>query len=453
MSVKILSSEVIKPSTPTPPHLRTFKLSLIDQLSPIAYIQLTLFYPNNTSNNNILNNTPQIMSHLKKSLSETLTRFYPLAGRVKDFTSVDCNDEGVLFKEARANFRLPEYLENPNLNLLTNFLAHEAEHSPEVTDVMVAVQVTLFDCGGIVIGLSMLHRIVDATTMTLFLNSWAETSRGYEKITYPDLTTASHLFPSADSLPSSLLSFVTDIYSPEPITRRFVFDASAIAAIKARATSEAVPNPTRVEALTGFFWGRLMVAHKAITGALNICMATHAVNLRRRLELPRPNQTLGNLIWLVIAIFAPSDSDPELHELVELVHDTFANLSSEVIKELQGEEGKENIFNQSKELLDMYHETENLDAFRFTSWCNMGIYEADFGWGKPVWVGLMGDPVAPTSKMGLVFMDSCSGDGVEIWITYSKQVIALLEKDSEILAYATMNPPIPIPIPIPTTTP
>ncbi|KAM7467875.1 hypothetical protein LguiB_015437 [Lonicera macranthoides] len=393
------------------------------------------------------------MSHLKKSLSETLTRFYPLAGRVKNFTSVDCNDEGVLYREARANFRLPEYLENPNLNLLNKFLASDEDnHIPVDTDVMVVVQVTTFDCGGIVIGLRMLHRIVDASTMTLFLNSWAETSRGYEKITYPDLTTASHLFPSADSLPSSLLSFVGDVYSPESgfLTRRFVFDASAISAIKARATSEAVPNPTRVEALTGLFWGRLIVAHKATTGALkNISFASHAVNLRRRMELPLPNQTLGNLVWMVVAMFAPSDSDPELHELVESVHDTFANLSSEVIKELQGEGGREIVINQSKELLTV-NEIEKIEVFRFTSWCNMGVYESDFGWGKPVWVGIIGDHVGPKSKRGVLLMDSRPGDGVEVWITDNKQVMALLEKDSEILAYATTNPPIPIPIPTPT---
>lgn len=37
---------------------------------------------------------------LKSSLSTTLTRFYPLAGRISDDFSVDCSDAGALYVEA-----------------------------------------------------------------------------------------------------------------------------------------------------------------------------------------------------------------------------------------------------------------------------------------------------------------------------------------------------------------
>ena len=44
MEVEIISSESIKPSSPTPKHLKTHKLSLLDQFIPSIYIPMVLFY-------------------------------------------------------------------------------------------------------------------------------------------------------------------------------------------------------------------------------------------------------------------------------------------------------------------------------------------------------------------------------------------------------------------------
>lgn len=44
------------------------------------------------------------LEKLEKSLSETLAQFYPFAGRfVRDDFSVECNDEGVDYLEARVS--------------------------------------------------------------------------------------------------------------------------------------------------------------------------------------------------------------------------------------------------------------------------------------------------------------------------------------------------------------
>lgn len=36
---------------------------------------------------------------------------------------------------------------------------------------------TIFECGGAAIGLSVMHRIVDASTLSTFLNEWAAINR------------------------------------------------------------------------------------------------------------------------------------------------------------------------------------------------------------------------------------------------------------------------------------
>lgn len=93
MKVEIMSKETIKPSSPTPPHLRNFKLSLLDQLAAQVNGCSINFY---RSNNN--HQSPsQTSENLKKSLSETLTLFYPFAGRLVDNLIIDCNDNGALY--------------------------------------------------------------------------------------------------------------------------------------------------------------------------------------------------------------------------------------------------------------------------------------------------------------------------------------------------------------------
>lgn len=108
LNVQVISKETIRPSSPTPIHLRSYKLSLLDQFSPQTYIPLILFFSGNGDPN-------ADKSHqLRRSLSETLTHFYPLAGRIQEDDTVNCNDKGVDFLEAQVNGLLLEFLKQPD---------------------------------------------------------------------------------------------------------------------------------------------------------------------------------------------------------------------------------------------------------------------------------------------------------------------------------------------------
>ncbi|BBG93941.1 hypothetical protein Prudu_002100 [Prunus dulcis] len=71
----------------------------------------------------------------------------------------------------------------------------------------------------------------------------------------------------------------------------------------------------------------------------------------------------------------------------------------------------------------------------FTSLCRFPLYEADFGWGKPTWVG------APplTFNNLVVFMDAKSGGGIEAYINMKEEDLAKLEGDNEFLAFVSPN--------------
>lgn len=123
MEGEIICRENVKPCSPTPPCNRIYKPSLLDQIFPPITVPLVLYYPNNINNNNPISNNinnideyiSQTTQNLKQSLSATLSLFYPLAGRVKDSFSTDCNDQGALFIVARFDCNLSAFLGKPDL--------------------------------------------------------------------------------------------------------------------------------------------------------------------------------------------------------------------------------------------------------------------------------------------------------------------------------------------------
>ena len=76
MKVQIVTRKLIKPATPTPtpPHLKSYKTSSIDQLAPLAYVPFILYYHANGDKNEI----DERSKCLEKSLSKILSLYYPL---------------------------------------------------------------------------------------------------------------------------------------------------------------------------------------------------------------------------------------------------------------------------------------------------------------------------------------------------------------------------------------
>ena len=171
--VEVLSREMVKPSSPTPLHLRNLKLSFLDQIAPPVYIPLIFFYQYEPGCNS---DHAQKSKCLKQSLSETLVLFYPLAGRIKSDYIIDCNDDGVEFVEARVHTQLSHIVQNPNMEELKQFLPIEPYGTR--TSMVLAIQVNFLDCGGMVIGVCMSHCIADGSSLVTFMNSWATISRG-----------------------------------------------------------------------------------------------------------------------------------------------------------------------------------------------------------------------------------------------------------------------------------
>ncbi|KAL0464255.1 UNVERIFIED_CONTAM: Vinorine synthase [Sesamum latifolium] len=408
-SVRVISKDLIQPSSPTPDHLKTLNLSVLDQLSPPGYISLIFFYEADELKG-LASGTDQaqICHHLKQSLSKTLTLFYPLAGKIDpESFRVYCDDGGVEFVEARANARLRDVVHDVKLEEFQKYLPvdpHRVIHVREGTLFM--VQINFFDCGGVAVAACVSHVVADGSSLVDFMNAWAATCRGENPKTAPEFGVLGRYFPARDMFDSKILPSLL-MGNDKLVMKRLVFDKEKLAALKQAAATGDVRDPTRVEAVSAF-----ILKHFIETNPLDAkksLLAWHAVNIRSRASPPLEN-TFGNGCFSVAAELSHQHRlpAPELHELVSKLRRTIRTIDAEYISETEREDRYLSDLGRVRDLILK----GEADAFCFTSWCRFPMYEVDLGWGKPVRVCTAGFQVNNLA----ILMSTRDGSGIEAWI-------------------------------------
>ncbi|KAI3807757.1 hypothetical protein L1987_23691 [Smallanthus sonchifolius] len=350
-TIDIISRENIKPSSPTPQHLKTFNLSVLHQLIPAPYAPVIFFYTNQDHDQ---------QQQLKISLSQTLTHFYPLAGTIKDDLSIDCDDTGAYYATARVNTSLVEFLTHLDLDVINRLLPCDPtfDGSGAGRTRVTNVQVNVFECGGVAISLCISHKILDGIALATFVKCWASVHRVIRKLTrdeevvYPDLTVC--FLPAADSRlrDSSMVMWASLIKFGKCSTSRFVFDNCAIDKLKAEAIRRGVHQPTRVEVVSALLWKCVMVASNEKHGFEKPSLLSHVVNLRKRSGTVLSENSIGNMVW-VASTKCGTMSDIKLHDLVNKVRGSILEINSEFVTKLQSDKGpqKMHILQHDPELL------------------------------------------------------------------------------------------------------
>ena len=426
IEVEILGRETIKPSCPTPHHLRNFNLSLIDQIIYSLYVCTCFLYKVNDDVT-----ADQISQRLKSSLSETLTKFYPFAGRVKDDFSIECNDQGVEYIEGRANGFLSQYLQKPDQKLLCEFQPFGGKENPiPGKGPLLIVQVTFFKCGGVAVTTLASHKLIDALSYTTFHNCWAAIARGQSSNAVIPKFVAASVFPPSESFVPFPAHF-----SPAE-SNRFVFDAQKIAQLQAKIASPSVPRPSRVEALTALIWKCARAASKSSPGGYpRSSMLLQAMNLRTMVVPPLPNNSVGNSIGFMPA--QTSEKEMELQDLVFIQRKAKEEFSQSAVQTLLETKSMLNVPESIRDEI----EADEIDLFTFTSMVTFPFYEAaDFGWGKPMHVTILNY----TTQNLVTFLSTKEGTGIEALVYLSPEVMALFQRNQELLSFATLNPPIQV---------
>ncbi|CAA0838882.1 HXXXD-type acyl-transferase family protein [Striga hermonthica] len=416
---------MVKPSSPTPPHLRTLKLSYIDQLFRSAYISFIYFYNNPTHDQTIpnddddLNRTSRLLS---ESLSRALTSFYPLAGRLLDSSTVDCNDAGAELSFACVlSRRLDEAVLDPD----------DVEHYLPVgptamlsSNPLFLARVSFFPCGGVAIGIRFSHNVSDCASVAAFVEAWA--SRRPRPLSF-DFDLSSY-FPAREELRE--VGVLPDTTTSEIYrTKRFEFDEAKMAALRRRVGSSV--GSTRVELVSAFVLESLL---QVFSSSRKVVLASHAVNLRPRKKALE--NMFGNCIMTSFA-YCSAGKDSELHELVGKLRESIRKVDEGYIA--GSENGGDVYMGDLYKALSILAEGET-EACLFTSWCGFPFYEADFGWGRPVRVC----PTALAIRNGAIFVDmnrldegdnnNSKGKGIEAWVSMADDGLKIFEKNFELIS-------------------
>ncbi|XP_054807022.1 stemmadenine O-acetyltransferase-like [Prosopis cineraria] len=436
MDIEVISRETIKPSSPTLPHLRIYPLSFFDHVLFRHYIPVVYFYEPTSTTEDREEKSDEVV---KKSLSQVLAMYYPLAGRIRDRASIDCNDEGATLLVTRIKYDLSGLLRNPKEDHLKNLFPHELPWKiVDPHDPLLVVQVNHFVCGGIAISVCVSHKVADGCTIFNFVKDWATIARkfessgeekeGEERVILPRFDGAS-IFP-LEGLPNyPEIAFARDNTMR---CKRFILDASKIQSLKAT-ISQKVKNPTRVQVVSAVLYKSAVSALSSSSKSSNqpswLCSWA---NLRTRMLPPVPEKTIGNMIWCYIV---SATMEEGLNELVYKLKHSLTEFCDTHVEQF-GRKDKSFISEILQQATSWDPDNTDTVVVDITSWCRFPLYEADFGWGKPIWVTTTCCP----HRNCMFLKDTRDGDGIEVLVNMEENEMALFEHD--VLQYASVYPGI-----------
>lgn len=408
----ILSQKMIKPSSPTPASCRRHNLSFSDHMSTPAYAPMAILYSKPAENN--------VSQILENSLSKVLAFYYPFAGRLimdNKCSYVDCNDIGAEYLNVRVSCPMSEILNHATDLVYPQDLPWR---TPSDRSLLV-VQLSHFDCGGIAISVCISHKIVDAYSISKFLNDWGAITREPDFKPSPQFD-ANSFFPLMDDPSVYVVPDVLRGQHQPCVSRMYHFSSSSLSRLKDTVSmNSGVQNPTRFEVATALIHKCGRAASKANNSSLfKPSLSCHVMNLRP----PLPLNTIGNGVHFFNTITTAEDEIQVPHFVAQLrkaKQHLRDQLASRSLMEIKLEAAGTNI-------LDMKY-----DFYLCTSLCHLGLYQADFGWGSPTRV----TPPKNLMKNNLTFLDNPTGDGINALITLTEADMSIFQSNKELLEFAT----------------
>ncbi|XP_072981149.1 hydroxycinnamoyltransferase 4-like [Typha angustifolia] len=382
--VEVVKSEFVVPSEETPKH--GLWVSNLDLAARRGYTPTVYFYRPNGE--------PDFFSIdvLKAALAKALVLFYPFAGRLgvdsNGRIEINCNGEGALFVVARSDSTLDDFTDfTPSAEMRDVFVP--AADSADPPCVLLMLQVTFFKCGGVVLGTAMHHTVIDARCAFHFIETWSNIAHGNADAVPPPFLDRTLL--RARSFPTVLFDHPEYKSTPPPIPSHSTTSPAAAYAstilklskahvdgLKLRCSDTTASRVSSFRAVVAHVWRCVCIA-RGLPHDADTCLYT-MIDMRSRMSPPLPETYFGN------AVIRTSVS-ANVGELV-------SNPIGFGAKRLRGATSQGDDYARS--LIDYLEtvDTDNLPRsglpntdLRVISWLGMSMYDADFGWGEPVFMG------------------------------------------------------------------
>ncbi|XP_073011395.1 putrescine hydroxycinnamoyltransferase 1-like [Typha latifolia] len=413
MEVKVLESSLVVPSEETPKH--ALWLSNLDLLVARSHTPTVYFYKPNGDPTFF---SPETM---KASLAKTLVYFYPLAGRLAlDRTGrveIQCTGEGVLFVVARSEATVEDLGEFvPSTETRMTFVPSVEAGNP----ILAMFQVTFFKCGGVCLGAAVHHTAADGLGALHFVNTWSDIARGAE-VTVPPSVDRTIL--KARSPPSISFDHV-EYHAQTPPQPKSPFDSTILKISKTQLNSLKTTKGGRpistFAAVVAFVWKCACKARNPSNTQQTRLYFT--ADARTRVSPPLPAGYLGNGIFRASAAARVEDVLSEsIQSNAERIRAVAARLNDEFIRSLVDYlEGVSDV----KGLQKGNWALPGTDMW-VINWQGLPIYEADFGWGKPVYMGR-----ACLQFAGLVYIMHSPGEegGLSLAVAFEPENLETLKR-------------------------
>ncbi|KAK4592466.1 hypothetical protein RGQ29_016850 [Quercus rubra] len=407
----IRSISMVFPSKPTPSGL--LQLPETDQVAQWTHAPLIYIYRAKSNNNTI----PFSFEVMKNSLSRALIHFYPLAGRLHWIEGgrleLDCKAMGVQLLEAYSEAELDELGDFAPTDAVRDLVPKVDYTTPIEEWPLLLVQVTRFRCGGLCVGVAISHTMVDGRSATHFINSWAKLSRGYdlEDVDMPFLDRT--VLRSSEPVKTPRFDHIEYTTKPPVLIGRtdaneerkketsvtlLKLTREQVEVLKKRANQEVVGVTTirpysRYEAIAGHMWRCACKVRAVDSHNSQSTRARLGVDIRNRLKPSLPERYFGNAISATvtpICLYEDLLSRPlsysagKLREAIDRMDDEYIRSALDFISSQKDVSGLRSNFHIQGFSEGPFLGNPNISL---GSWIGLPFYDADFGRGKPTYVG------------------------------------------------------------------
>ncbi|CAL5341101.1 unnamed protein product [Camellia sinensis] len=401
--VVLKNSFTIRPAEPTPRS--GICISDCDQDKPITHAPLIYFYGSLPCLS-----FASIIETLKISLSKALVSFYPLAGRLYWTTgnggrvALNCNSMGARLYEAESDAKIEDFGDfcpTPKLRSLVPSMDYS---DPLHQLPLLLVQLTKFSCGGVSLGLATSHIMIDGTSFSHFMSTWAKIARGEPLDVLPFLDRTLLLardppippqFNHERFNPPPLLIGRSDNQeerSKETTVAMLHLSKTQVEKLKrmanvGRATN--VQSYSRYEAVAGHLWRCTCKAREHENS--QITKLYFAVNFRNRMLPPLPQGYFGNAYLRITASSQSGElmtrplghASSKIREAMEMVTDDYVRSAIDLVK-VQRDLTRFRTYHTVGSTQGHFYGNPNIEI---TSWIGLPLKNVDFGWGKEIYMG------------------------------------------------------------------